>query len=96
MFCQVFLDENNLLNTWIVCEAFHIEIILTGHNNKTLQCRLGPRRFTNVFDESKINRIRIFTMLCTEYNDSLVRTKYPSDNRSTQRGNPNSNYLHKT
>ena len=24
---------------------------------------LGPRRFTNVFDESKINRIRIFAML---------------------------------
>ena len=24
---------------------------------------LGPRRFTNVFDESKINRIRIFVML---------------------------------
>ena len=38
---------------------------------------LGPRRFTNVFDESKINRIRIFAMLWTEYNDSLVRTKYP-------------------
>ena len=49
---------------------------------------LGPRRFTNVFDESKINRIRIFAMLWTEYNDSFVRTKYPSDNRSTQRGNP--------
>ena len=49
---------------------------------------LGPRRFTNVFDESKINRIRIFAMLWTEYNDSLVRTKYPSDSRSTQRSNP--------
>ena len=49
---------------------------------------LGPRRFTNVFDESKINRIRIFAMLWTEYNDSFVRTKYPSDSRSTQRSNP--------
>ena len=49
---------------------------------------LGLRRFTNVFDESKINRIRIFAMLLTECNDSFVRTKYPSDSRSTQRGNP--------
>ena len=49
---------------------------------------LGPIRFTNVFDELKINRIQIFVMLWTEYNDSFVRTKYSSDSRSTQRGNP--------
>ena len=33
-----------------------------------------PRRYTNVFDESKINRIRIFAMFWTEYNDSLAFT----------------------
>ena len=47
---------------------------------------VGPRRFTNVFDESKINRVRIFTMLWTEYNDSLVHTKYPSDNGKAVEG----------
>ena len=49
---------------------------------------LGPRRFTNVFDESKVNRTRIFAMFWTEYCDSLAYSKYPSDNRSTHRGNP--------
>ena len=49
---------------------------------------LGPGRFTNVFDESKINRIRIFAMFWTEYDDSLAYSKYLSDNRSTHRGNP--------
>ena len=46
------------------------------------------RRFINVFDESKINHIRIFAMFWTEYGDSLAYSKYPSDNRSTHRGNP--------
>ena len=32
--------------------------VVMGH-----ELTLGPRRFTNVFDESKINRIRIFAML---------------------------------
>ena len=49
---------------------------------------LGPRRFTNVFDESKINRIRIFVMFWTEYGDSRAYSKYLSDNRCTHRGNP--------
>ena len=35
-----------------------------------------------VFDESKMNRIRIFAMFWTEYGDSLAYSKYPSDNRS--------------
>ena len=32
---------------------------------------LGPSRYTNVFDESKINRIRWIAMFWTEYNDTL-------------------------
>ena len=35
---------------------------------------LGPRRYTNVFDESKINRIRWIAMFWTEYNDSLAHS----------------------
>ena len=44
---------------------------------------LGPRRYTNVFDESKINRIRWITMFWTEYNDSLAH----SVNRMRERVN---------
>ena len=36
---------------------------------------LGPRRYTNVFDESKINRIRWIAMFWTEYNDTLKKKK---------------------
>ena len=57
-------------------------------DKKKLLSKLGPRRFTNVFDESKINRVRIFAIFWTEYNDSLAYSKYPSDNRSAHRGNP--------
>ena len=44
----------------------------------------GPRRFTNVIEESRINRIRIFAV----YGDSVAYSKYPSDNRCPHRGNP--------
>ena len=36
---------------------------------------LGPSRYTNVFDESKINRIRWIAMFWTEYNDTLKKKK---------------------
>ena len=34
---------------------------------------VGPRRYTNVFDETKINRIRWIAMFWTEYNDTLKK-----------------------
>ena len=43
-------------------------------DKKNVLSILGPRRFTNVFDESKINRIRIFAMFWTEYGDSFLTT----------------------
>ena len=74
-----------IVMSWAV--ATGPQAVPNQHRMCDTACRLGPRRFTNVFDESKINRIRIFVMLWNEY-DSFVRTKYPSDSRSTQRSNP--------
>ena len=44
-------------------------------------CVLGPRRFTNVFDESKLNRIRIFAMFWTY--SRIPNTRRTTDPRKT-------------
>ena len=78
--------QSTHLQTYLCCHTVMPPTPFSHAQNTCMYTR--PKRFTNVFDESIINRIRIFAMFSTEYVDSLSHTKYPSDNRSTHRGNP--------
>ena len=51
------------------------ELEASSHRRFVGYLSLGPSRYTNVFDESKINRIRWIAMFWTEYNDTLKKKK---------------------
>ena len=60
--------RNTSLSSVVGCVC--VRVILRIANWVSL---LGPSRYTNVFDESKINRIRWIAMFWTEYNDTLKK-----------------------
>ena len=57
-----------------VCARAYTHMCALACMRSACVCALELRRYSNVFDESKINHIRWIAMFWTEYNDSLAHS----------------------